>query len=54
MDFPWLGLAGLLFGVWIYRTAKKDGRATWKAVLFAVGGTWLTFSLAIWLAIAFL
>ena len=54
MDFPWLGLAGLLFGVWIYRTAKKDGKATWKAVLFAVGGTWLTFSLAIWLAIAFL
>lgn len=54
MDFPWLGLAGILFGVWIYRTAKKDGKATWKAVLFAIGGTWLTFSLAIWLAIALL
>ncbi len=54
MDFPWGGLLALLFGVWIYRTAKKDGRATWKAVLFAVAGTWLTFSLAIWIAIALL
>ena len=54
MDFPWLGLAAILFGWWIYREAKKDGLATWKAVALAIGGAWLfgtvVVFLVLWLA----
>jgi len=54
MDFPWGGLALILFGWWIYREAKKDGLATWKAVALAIGGAWLfgtvVVFLVLWLA----
>lgn len=51
MDFPWFGLAGVLFGWWIYREAKKDGSATWKALTLAVGGTWLAGTVVVFLVL---
>ena len=51
MDFPWGGLAGILVGWWIYREAKKDGKATWKALAFAIGGTWLAGTVVVFLVL---